>query len=85
MGSKTVLNGTFWDKINSKVVEMAGVEPASCDDVMTTYYTLVPFLLLIVLLNSQWTDFSQTGPSEISRKTRKVKVLGQDTVVAPLP
>lgn len=52
------------------LVEPAGVEPASCNDLMTTYYTLVPFLLFRVLTVSQRTDFAQTASSEISHADR---------------
>ena len=67
------------------LVEPAGVEPASCDDLMTTYYTLVPFLLFRVLTVSQRTDFAQTASSEISHADRWVKSLCQNTACAPSP
>lgn len=56
--------------LSIKMVEPAGVEPASCNDLMTTYYTLVPFLLFRVLTVSQRTDFAQTASSEISHADR---------------
>ena len=67
------------------MVEMAGVEPASCDDIMTTYYTLVPFLFFIVIPVSQWTGSVPTILPEISQMNRKSEFMCQGTADAPFP
>ena len=65
------------------MVEPRGVEPLSCDDIMSTYYTLVPFLLFRVLVFSQRTDNTQTASSIKSRTQTDESNLCARTLLAP--
>ena len=67
------------------LVEPAGVEPASCNDIMTTYYMLVPFLRFFVLRGCQWTGALPTILSKISQPDRKTESVCQGTADAPGP
>ncbi|OQA88599.1 MAG: hypothetical protein BWY31_00196 [Lentisphaerae bacterium ADurb.Bin242] len=52
--------------LNTKMVEPAGVEPASCNVLMTTYYMLVLSLLFFVLRLCRQTDSLPTTPLIVS-------------------
>ena len=75
-------HGTFGRKLWF-LVEPRGVEPLSCDDIMSTYYTLVPFLLFRVLVFRQRTDNTQTASSIKSRTQTDESDLCARTLLAP--